>query len=139
MKRILNRAFFPFLLSLSMIFGLSGCEKNKLPAKTGEIDYTLVTGSSVPEDLQALINDRKKESFELTFSEHSFLYIVKGYGKQKSGGYSIRINQFYKAEDTLVLDTDLLGPKPEDTVSKKASYPYIVIKTPFLEEPVTFY
>ncbi len=131
--------FCSFILIFSLVLTLCGCEKTKLPEKTGEIDYTIVTGSSVPEDLQSLINDRKKESFELTFSEHSYLYIIKGYGKQKSGGYSIKINNFYKAEDALVLDTDLLGPKTEDTVQKKASYPYIVLKTRFYEEPVIFY
>ena len=127
------------LLILSFIFVLCGCEHTKLPKKTGNIDYTIVTGSSIPEDLQSLIRDRKKESFELTFSEHSYLYIVKGYGKQKSGGYSIKINDFYQAKDALVLDTDLLGPKPDDKVRKKPSYPYIVIKTQFYEEPVIFY
>lgn len=129
-----------FLLFLCFFIpGLCGCERTKLPEKTGEIDYTIVTGSSIPKDLQSLIDDRKKESFELTFSEHSYLYIVKGYGKQKSGGYSIKINKFYEAKDALVLDTDLLGPNAEDNVSKKPSYPYIVLKTNFLEEPVIFY
>lgn len=128
-----------FLLMISFILILCSCERTKLPEKTGTIDYTIVTGSSIPEDLQALIQDRKKENFELTFSERSYLYIVKGYGKQTSGGYSIKINDFYKAQDALVLDTDLLGPKSEDSVQKKASYPYIVIKTQFFEEPVIFY
>ena len=139
LKKNLIQFMLICMLIFSFILPLCSCGSAKLPPKAGDIDYTVVTGSSIPEDLQALIDDRKKENFELTFSEHSYLYIVKGYGKQKSGGYSIKVNQFYKAEDSLVLDTDLLGPKPEDEVSKKASYPYIVLKTQFFEEPVTFY
>ena len=76
------------------ICSFSGCSRNKLPEKVEDVDYTIATGSTIPKDLQALIDERKKESFELTFSDDAYLYIVKGYGEQKSGGYSIKINQF---------------------------------------------
>lgn len=127
------------ILVLCTALLLIGCEKDTRPAKTGKMEYTIAGGSDIPQELKKLINERKKKSFELTFSENSCLYIVKGYGKQKSGGYSIKINDFYIAKDTLVLDTELFGPKKDQNVSDQPSYPYIVIKTEYREEPVTFY
>lgn len=134
---LINRIAISLLLCLSLL--LAGCEKETRPEKIGKLEYTLVAGSDVPQELKKLINDRKKKSFELTYSENSCLYIVRGYGKQKSGGYSIKINDLYQAKDTLVLDTELFGPKKDQKVSDQPSYPYIVIKTEYREEPVTFY
>jgi len=133
----LTRTIISLILCLSLF--LVGCEKETRPAKIGKLEYTLVAGSDIPQELKKLINDRKKKAFELTYSENSCLYIVKGYGKQKSGGYSIKINEFYQAKDTLVLDTELFGPKKDQKVSDQPSYPYIIIKTEYREEPVTFY
>lgn len=141
MRKIPYYFYSKVILSLILCFSfcLAGCEKEGLPAKIGELEYTVVAGSDVPQELKKLINERKKKAFELTFSENSCLFIVKGYGKQKSGGYSIKINELYQAKDTLVLDTELFGPKKDQKVSEQASYPYIVIKTEYREEPVTFY
>lgn len=141
MRKIPYYFYSKIILSLILCFSfcLIGCEKEGRPAKIGELEYTVVAGSDVPQELKKLINERKKKAFELTFSENSCLFIVKGYGKQKSGGYSIKINELYQAKDTLVLDTELFGPKKDQEVSEKPSYPYIVIKTEYREEPVTFY
>ena len=129
------------IISLTLCISLCfvGCEKETRPQKIGELEYTVAAGSDIPQELKKLINERMKKAFELTFSENSCLYVVRGYGKQKSGGYSIKINEFYQAKDTLVLDTELFGPKKDQKVSDQASYPYIVIKTEYREEPVTFY
>ena len=127
------------LMVLCLSIFLTGCEKETRPAKIGKMEYTVVAGSDIPQELKKLINERKKNAFELTFSENSCLFVVRGYGKQKSGGYSIKINEFYQAKDTLVLDTELFGPKKDEKISEQPSYPYIVIKTEYREEPVTFY
>lgn len=127
------------LLILCFCLVFMGCERESRPAKIGKLEYTVVAGSDIPQELKKLINERKKKSFELTFSENACLYVTKGYGKQKSGGYSIKINEFYQAKDTLVLDTELFGPKKDQEVSDQPSYPYIVLKTEYREEPVTFY
>ena len=141
MQKCFHEYLPKFIISLTLCLSLClvGCEKETRPPKIGELEYTVVAGSDVPQELKKLINERMKKAFELTFSENSCLFVVRGYGKQKSGGYSIKINEFYQAKDTLVLDTDLFGPKKEQKVSDQASYPYIVIKTEYREEPVTFY
>ncbi len=119
-------------------FLLAGCSANKTPERTKDLDFTVVSGTDVPGDLKELIKTRQKEAFQLTYTEGSYLFIVKGYGKQNSGGYNIVVNDFYLSEDCMVFDTELFGPKADETVSGKPSYPYIVIKTEYREEPVIF-
>ena len=140
---MLHRFNYPFLrfgiiLFLCCYLLPAGCSYSEAPKKTKDLDFTVVSGTDIPEELQGLIKDRQENSFELTFSNNSCLYIIKGYGKQSSGGYSIVINDFYQSGDELVFDTDLFGPKKDETVSETPSYPYIVIKTKFLENPVVF-
>lgn len=116
----------------------AGCTANKTPEKVQDLDFTVVSGTDVPGDLKDLINQRRKEAFQLTYTEGSFLYIAKGYGKQKGNDYNIVVNDFYLADDCLVFDTELFGPKADEAVSDKPSYPYIIIKTEYREQPVVF-
>lgn len=117
---------------------LTGCSHQKAPEKTDALDYTVVSGTDIPDDLQDLIDERKEEPFDLTYTDGSCLYIAKGYGKQDGGGFKIVVNDFYRSTDSLVFDAELFGPKAGDAVSGTPSYPYIVIKTEYREEPVVF-
>ena len=128
--------FLIFLLILPLYFTI-GCEK-KEEKKTSSVDFTVVTESDMPKDLEKLIKERRKNPFELSYSDGSYLYIAKGYGRQETSDYSIIVNDFYLSGDNLVFDTDLSGPGQNDNVSGKASYPYIVIKTEYIENPIIF-
>ncbi len=132
----LHHLFFFFLLLFC--FALSGCSKEKETAAKNELEYTVVSGADIPKELSGLIKEREKKAFELTFSDNACLYIVKGYGKQASGGYSIAVNDFYQENDELIFDTELYGPKKGDAVSETPSYPYIAIKAEYRENPVVF-
>ena len=74
----------------------------------------------------------------LTYSDDQNLYIVVGYGKQDTGGYSITVNELYLTENSIVLDTDLLGPEKGESGGTEPSFPFIVIKTELSELPVVF-
>ena len=117
---------------------LGGCGKEKKLEKVKSINYTVVPEEDIPEDLHEIIEPRKEVPFQLTFSDQSYLYIVKGYGEQETGGYNIVVNDFYQAEDTLYLDTELFGPPADETVDGRISYPYIVLKIELIDMPVTF-
>ena len=132
----LKPGFLIFLLILPLYFTI-GCEK-KEEKKTSSVDFTVVTESDMPKDLEKLIKERRKNPFELSYSDGSYLYIAKGYGRQETSDYSIIVNDFYLSGDNLVFDTDLSGPGQNDNVSGKASYPYIVIKTEYIENPIIF-
>lgn len=128
--------FFIFLL-ISLLYFTIGCEK-KEEKKTSSVDFTVVTEGDMPKDLKKLIKERRKNPFELSYSDGSYLYIVKGYGKQETSDYSIIVNDFYLSGDNLVFDTDLSGPGQDNNVSGQASYPYIVIKTEYIENSIIF-
>lgn len=106
--------------------------------KVRDLTFTVVGDVDVPEELQKLIEEKKGEAFKLTYSNDQGLYIVSGYGKQESGGYSIAVEALYLTENSIVFDTELLGPEKGEEVSAEPSYPYIVILTESLEEPVIF-
>lgn len=132
-------SYTSLFLAIALLLLLStGCTANKMPEKTQDLDFTVISGTDVPSDLKELIQNRCKEAFQLTYTEGSYLFIAKGYGKQEGSGYNIIINDFYLANDSLVFDTELFGPKADESVSGKPSYPYIIIKTEYREEPVIF-
>lgn len=106
--------------------------------KTSPVDFTVVTDGDIPKELKKLIKERRKNPFELSYSDGSYLYVVKGYGKQETQDYSIKVNDFYMSDDSLVFDTELSGPEKNENVSKKPSYPYIVVKTKYLENSIIF-
>ena len=54
------------------------------------------------------------------------------------GGYSITVNELYLTENSIVLDTDLLGPEKGESGGTEPSFPFIVIKTELSELPVVF-
>ena len=126
------KLFFLIFIIVFPLSLISGCEK-KEEEKTSSVDFTVVTDSDIPKELKKLIKERRKNPFELSFSDGSYLYVVKGYGKQQATDYSIIVNDFYMSEDT-----DLSGPEKESNTSQKPSYPYIVIKTRYIENSIVF-
>ena len=57
---------------------------------------------------------------------------------QDTGGYSISVEELYLTENSIVIDTELTGPEKGETPAPETSYPYVVVKTEYLENPVVF-
>ena len=75
-----------------ILLALSGCSIEKVSAqKQDKIEYTILKEAEFPEKVQELIEENKTKEFQLTYQEQGNLYLIKGYGEQKTGGYSIRI------------------------------------------------
>ena len=55
-----------------------------------------------------------------------------------TGGYSVAVKELYETSNALYLDTDLIGPGPEEKSNPVASFPYVVIKAEFVDKPVVF-
>ena len=127
MKKIL------FLLCL-----LSGCSIEKVRAQNGvKPEYTVMKETDFPDKVKELIAENKESEFQLTYQDGSWLYLIKGYGKQKTGGYSIQIEDLSLWENAIHLQTVLLGPEEED-LKDDPSYPYLVVRMKYREEPVIF-
>lgn len=130
------------VLGTAALFLLAGCAKEKNPMeKLKDLEFTVLAEDNIPEELKTIIDEKKENAFKVTYQDNGFLYICIGYGEQVSGGYSITVNALYLTENAIYADTTLLGPDPADAASVKKnapSYPYIVIKTEFVDKPVVF-
>lgn len=127
-----------FLVGLILIF-LSGCSmQTNQTEKLQDLEYTIVEEADLPEELRTILEEKKKESFKLTYEAEDSLYLCVGYGEQATGGYSISVNELYLSENAIYFDTNLIGPEPSEPAAKAASYPYLAVKTAYLDKPVVF-
>lgn len=142
MKRVLNGKAAIVACLLIWVFVariLSGCSINKDEGnKVRDLEFTVVGEAEVPQELMKIVAEKKMTPFKLTYSDDQSLYIVVGYGEQETGGYSIAVDDLYLTENSIVIDTELKGPEKGETAGAEKSYPYIVVKTEFLENPVVF-
>lgn len=106
--------------------------------KLRDLEFTVLSEEKIPGQLLAVIGEKKASPFQITYTDNVNLYICIGYGEQETGGYSIAVDELYLTDTDIIVGTSLLGPESADKNNKTPSYPYIVIKTEFLEKTVTF-
>lgn len=131
-----NKRWIAIVLMMAIMLCLVGCKKEE---KIRDLDFTVVSSECIPKELLTEIEGKKQEPFQMSFRDGNYLYMCVGYGKQETGGYSICVKELYLTDSSIVLDTTLLGPK--ETGNKKISgysYPYIVIKTEYIDAVVIF-
>ncbi|MHB8129394.1 MAG: protease complex subunit PrcB family protein [Mobilitalea sp.] len=122
-----------------MAIGITGCKAEDTDIKKiKDLEFTVVEDADLPGELKEIIDEKKEEPFKLSYSNKDNLYIVVGYGKQNSGGYSIAVDQLYLTSNAVYIDTNLIGPSQEDMVSQGVTYPYVVVKLEFRDESVVF-
>lgn len=142
MKEAANRKWALWLMLITWVFVvrcLSGCSMGKDSGdKVRDLEFTVVGDQEVPAELMKTIQEKQANPFKLTYSNDQGLYIVNGYGEQPSGGYSISVKALYLTENSIVIDTELQGPESGENGGTEKSYPYIVVKTEYLENPVVF-
>ena len=101
------------------------------------VSYTVVERQDIPTQLDEIMNEKKEKEFQLSYETGDALYLVKGYGRQMSGGYSIQVEELGASSNGLFFVTRLIGPENLDEAGIP-SYPCIVIKTEIQNKPVTF-
>lgn len=126
-------------MAILFVLGLTGCTfLSEERVKLRDLDFTVLAEEKIPEELRSIIGEKKAETFQLTYSDRDSLYIVIGYGEQATGGYSIAVNELYLTDSAIYVNTELLGPEPSQKSNPEPSFPYIVIKTEFMDQPVIF-
>lgn len=126
-----------------MVFLLAGCGIGTIKEqKIRDVSYSIVRTEEIPKEVKEEIEASKKTEMWLSYADrkngNGNLYIVWGYGKQETSGYSIKVNSCYETRNALVIRTTLSGPEKENRVHKKSTYPYIVIKTAYTEKQIVY-
>jgi hypothetical protein len=121
------------------VLGFVGCKTEDTDVKKiKDLEFTVVSDDDLPGELKKIIDEKKENPFKLSYSNKDYLYIVVGYGKQESGGYSIAVEDLYLTSNAIYIDTNLIGPSQQDLVSQGVTYPYVVVKLEFLDKSVVF-
>ena len=119
-----GKMYLVLLTLIAATLWLAGCSASK---DNGDKD-----------ELKKLIAEKQQQPFKLTYSDEQNLYIAVGYGVQPTGGYSISVNDLYLTDNSIVINTELKGPEKGENAGTEQSFPFIVIKTEYLENPVVF-
>ena len=132
------------ILALLIFLGMQmqGCKFKIIPQEQEqehrEVEFVIVSEECIPEAVASLIESRKEKEIKLTYVDGKDRYLIIGYGKQNTGGYSIYIKDLYATENALYVDTCLMGPSKENKVKEVPSYPVIVLQVWEMGLPVVF-
>lgn len=135
-KMDIRRILVGIMLVMALA-ALAACAKEE-KKKVRDLDAVILSEEVLPTELKEIIDGKKANPFQFTYSDKKNLYICIGYGKQETGGYSIALNDLYLTDVEVIISTTLLGPSVSDQAKKTATYPYIVIQTELVEQPVVF-
>lgn len=117
------------LLTVILLLTAAGCGAAQKQSHEGKpVEFTVVELRKLPEKLTELIEENKKQEIRMTYMDGEDMYLVRGYGEQKTGGYSIVVSECTEDETTVWLDTQLIGPENQERLSGDVSYPCLVIK-----------
>ena len=128
-----------FFIAVSLCVVLLGCKiENSEDKKVQDLDFTVLKEREVPQDILDMIAEKKQEAFQFTKTSGPYTYLVVGYGKQNTSGYSIQVEDVYLGENAIYVKTALLGPKKDEAVSEVETFPYVVVKIEARDETVIF-
>jgi hypothetical protein len=128
------------LLLFLVLLVFTGCKAEKYEdgEKKEELDFSIVDADQTPQEVLDMVENQKQDPFKFSYTDGQNLYIVVGYGEKPTGGYSIQVSDLYLSDQAVVIETDLLGPSKEDVVTMALTYPYIVVKTEYIDKPVYY-
>ena len=140
------KKFFCLVLTLMMVLGLVGCDmgikigdaNQGAGDKVRDLEYTILSEERMPKELVSLLEERKEEPFEMTYSDKEYLYICVGYGRQEYSGHSIVVNGLFLGENGILVDTSLIGPEAGKEKINTVQFPIIVLKTELIEDVPLF-
>ena len=66
------------------------------------------------------------------------MYVVFGFGRQNTGGYSIQVVAVKENEEAIMVEAKMVAPAPEEVISTSPSYPYMILKMANVEKDVQF-
>ena len=134
----------------------SGCRKEAARERQ-DLDFTVCAQTELPDDLRGLIEEKKTQAFQISYTTKEHLYIVVGYGEHDRTNLSVVVEELYKTDRAIYVKTNLktmesMEQDQADSQRQTASgtdsiqtdtqyaepsmYPYIVIRLPRMDLPV---
>lgn len=130
-------AFFCCVL-LGLVLTLCGCSVIRIEEdKRSPVEYTVVQPEELPKEAAEMIERKKAKEFQMTYQAGEDFYLIKGYGQQLTGGFSIRAEEVSQSGNAVFFKTKLIGPE-EKNPGAEPSYPYIAVRIKYMEKPVQF-
>lgn len=115
------------LLCMALFLIFCGCRTLNKEEAVQELDYEMIAEDEIPEEMKAVIEQKKRGSFQITFEEDGTLYIGQGYGEKNQEGYEIIVDICRYSENFVYFHTILNGPM-EEAKEKSPTYPYLVVR-----------
>lgn len=131
------------LSGLLLCLCLCACSAEVLHKEEGrQLDFTVTARSELPEEVEAVLDEKLGTSFETACQYGDSLYLICGYPVQESGGYSIRVNHLTATKDAIYFQAELIGSGSDETTesteNSTSTAPWLVVKTEYLDLPVIF-
>ncbi|MDD6326418.1 MAG: protease complex subunit PrcB family protein [Lachnospiraceae bacterium] len=120
----------------ALVFLLTGCGGKREADDGTEVEFTVEEERTIPEPLLQAIKENQEREIRMTFEDGADLYLIRGYGTQKTGGYSIAVEKCVENEEKLRFVTRLIGPKDAQQLPPDPSYPYIVVRVAATDKEV---
>lgn len=128
-----------FVWVVTALLWLTGCRIVQEEKEEGEpVEYTVVKKEDLPVEVKTAAEEKKQEEFQMTWQCEGVLYLMRGYGIQSSGGYSIQVLSVTETKEELHVQTKLVGPVSRESQKEAISCPYIVIKVEDRDKKVIF-
>lgn len=126
------------ILALCALFE-TGCGITRTESEERKsVEYTVLGADAIPPEVEEVIGRQQGEDFRMTYKSGGYLYLLRGYGTQKSGGYSVQVEEVSVSDTALYFRTRLLGPTSREEQKGEGSDPWLVVKTEDPGVPVVF-
>ena len=127
------------MLCVCLLMLCQGCSVKKMNTeKIRDVEITVLEEEKIPEEFLTQIEEKKSGPFKITYADKDALYIARGYGEQKTSGYSIEVKELYATENAVHIRTELKGPGEKEQVIEKSTWPYIAVKLDYHNRHVVF-
>ena len=139
MRRMGYKGLVIIVSFIGCLLFFCGCGVQKQSReKVRSLQFAVLTDENIPEECKSVIEQKKDRPCQFTYEDGQYLYICVGYGRQQCGGYSISVNDLYLTENAVCVDTNLIGPPSAEERISAETYPFLVLKTEYLDENVVF-
>lgn len=147
----MKRLFFVLFCCGQIVF-LCGCRMVKKEEGKKELEFQIVSGEEIPEEMRKQIEAQGGEPFWITYGDQEKLYAGRGYGRKETSGYRVCVDSCRESEEAVYIHTSLLGPSADESEnagcraydeniqlsSEPSDIPYIVVSMKQSRKPVVF-